>query len=671
MTAATLDKRDKQDEREKQEAPRPFALLRRRPTIPLVVLTVIVWLIVWYFTRDHDTLALGGAETTSVHDWLADRANDLVLAGDSNPLIAATHAIADALNWVVGSLQHLFSVASPPRAVPEIGYVGVIAMVVWLAWYLAGPAMALLAGCSFVVFGLLGFYQDSLDLLIVTGVSVAVCMIIGIPMAIWMSRSKIATAIVTPILDVLQTLPSFAYLLPLMLLFGLGSATAVVCTVVYAVSPVIRIASHGLRSVDEGALEATESMGQTSLQRLRKVELPMAKRTIILGVNQTTMAALAMATIAAFINGPGLGKPVIEGLRAVRVGDAFVPGLCIVIAAIMLDRATTAASEHGERLARNHTEDQVARRHLLLAVGALPVGVAVYLSRHYMWAAQFPDNPDVGGWLATEIQSATDWITAHWDTATTGIRNVVTNDILNPMQHLIAGSPWWLTAAAILVFALCLGGIRAGIAAVICLAGLYYLGLWHDSAITLTSTVVAAVIVMIIATVVGVWMGRSRGADQVIRPLLDALQTLPPFVYLIPALALFGASRFTAIVAGVAYATPIATKVIADGIRGVPAPTVEAAQSAGTSRMQMIRKVQIPIARSSFIVAANQGILYVLSMVVIGGLVGAGALGYDVVAGFSQLSLRGKGLAAGFAIVLLGVMLDRIARYAVTVRRTA
>ncbi len=188
--------------------------------------------------------------------------------------------------------------------------------------------------------------------------------------------------------------------------------------------------------------------------------------------------------------------------------------------------------------------------------------------------------------------------------------------------------------------------------------------------ITLTSTLVATVFVMILAVVIGVWMGRGANVDRVIRPLLDAGQTLPPFVYLIPVLALFGATRFTAIVAGVLYAAPIAIKIVADGIRGVSKTTMEAAEALGSSRLQMIAKVQLPMARGSLALAANQGLLYVLSMVVIGGLVGAGALGYDVVSGFAQYGLRGKGLAAGFSIVLLGVMMDRITRYAAHVRET-
>jgi glycine betaine/proline transport system permease protein len=168
---------------------------------------------------------------------------------------------------------------------------------------------------------------------------------------------------------------------------------------------------------------------------------------------------------------------------------------------------------------------------------------------------------------------------------------------------------------------------------------------------------------MLLAFLVGVWMGRSRKVDTAIRPILDALQTIPPFVYLIPAVALFEASRFTAIVAAIAFAAPFAIKIIADGVKGVPAATVEAANSAGASRWQMIGKVQLPMARGSAVLAANQGLLLVLSMVVIGGMVGGGGLGFLVVSGFSQLEDFGKGLAASIAITAMGVMLDRVTRH--------
>jgi glycine betaine/proline transport system permease protein len=171
---------------------------------------------------------------------------------------------------------------------------------------------------------------------------------------------------------------------------------------------------------------------------------------------------------------------------------------------------------------------------------------------------------------------------------------------------------------------------------------------------------------MILAVIFGVWMGRSRVADVAIRPLLDAGQVMPPFVYLIPALALFGPTRFTAIFAAIVFAAPASIKIVADGIRGVSPTTVEAATASGSNKWQIISKVQVPMARGALVLAANQGLLYVLSMVVIGGLVGGGALGFDIVKGFSIDTFQGRGIAAGFAIVLMGIMLDRITRRAAT-----
>jgi glycine betaine/proline transport system permease protein len=244
------------------------------------------------------------------------------------------------------------------------------------------------------------------------------------------------------------------------------------------------------------------------------------------------------------------------------------------------------------------------------------------------------------------------------------MKNVVTAGFLNPLQALMADSPWWLMAAVIVATAAILGGWRAAVTTVVCEAVILGTGLWNQAMVTLTMSLVATAMVMVVAVVLGVWMGRSKRADAAIRPILDAFQTLPPFVYLVPALALFAATRFTAIIAAMAYAVPIATKLVADGISGVSPTTVEAAQSIGSTVYQMIAKVQVPMARSAVVLAANQGLLYVLSMVVIGGLVGGGGLGYLVVAGFSQGQLFGKGLAAGIAITAMGIMIDRITQHA-------
>jgi len=159
---------------------------------------------------------------------------------------------------------------------------------------------------------------------------------------------------------------------------------------------------------------------------------------------------------------------------------------------------------------------------------------------------------------------------------------------------------------------------------------------------------------------VGILSARSDPFRSAIRPLLDAAQTLPAFVYLIPAVALFSVSRFTAIAAAVIYAMPPVIRLVDAGIRSVSPTVLEAARSAGATDRQLLWKVQLPLSRQALLLAANQGIVMVLAMVVVGALVGAGALGFDVISGFTQREDFGKGLAAGVVIVLLGIMLDRI-----------
>lgn len=626
-----------------------------------------VWIVIWFFTQGNDTLSLPGVARTDLHDRFTEFQNDLLAGRATNPLMQFTNAIAEALRSAVEWLQRMIVRPNFPRPVPEIGWLGVTALATYLGLAVANWRIALLVLGSFLSFGVLGYWEDSLELLIVTGIAVALTVLIGMPLAVLIGTSPRANRVVTVFLDLMQTMPTFVYLLPVVLFFGIGASAAIVATLIYALPPIIRIAGFGIREVPATTIEATDSAGQTYWQRLLKVQLPMARKTIIVGLNQTTLAALSMATLAAFVNGPGLGKPVLAGLRINDVGTAFVPGALIVVMAVMLDRATTAASERAEKVARGSGGNPRHRRILLLGGGVATL-VAVYLSRTYRGFAEFPTY-SIGDRVATAVSDAVDWFTDTFGGVTGGIKDAISNGFLNPMQSLFADSPWYVAFVAISALAFVFGGLRALGSTIVCLAGIWYFDLWHDAMITLNMTLVATVLVMILALVFGVWMARDRRVDLGIRPLLDAGQTIPPFVYLIPVLALFGPSRFTAIVAGIVYAAPAAIKLVADGVKGVSPTTIEAGRSTGQTAWQEITKVQLPMAKGSLVLATNQGLLYVLAMSVIGGLVGAGALGYDVVYGFARSEAWGKGLAAGITIVLLGVMLDRITRAAADVRR--
>lgn len=675
---------------------------RNRHTIRKLLVVLALWILGWVTLRGRNTLILPNSDTTALHEWLNEvRDNFQLMAQDNWFFHGVLGAISDAFNSLVALLQSHLSLVTPGD---YLGWIGVVALFAWVTFALAGLRSTLLVTAVVVLLGVFGLWTEGINTLIITLTAVVICVVLGLPLGIAMSRSRRVSGAVTPVLDIMQTMPAFAYLTPVALFFGIGPASAVVLTIVYSLPPLVRITEHGLRAVSPDTVEASRSLGVSSSQLLHHVQLPMAKRTIVVGVNQCMMAALSMATIAALVNGPGLGKPVVAALQSLNVGAAAVAGIGIVLIAIMLDRTTTAASERSEpggarvgsvsspgvfggrtlvmeHLPRWATETDPrgskgthltpAGRRLMLAALAVPVLVAAYFSTRYLQLSQFPDLSDVPVLrqltalpLAAHINEWTDAIVNAISGFTNGLKNVITILMLNPLQSLMSDLPWWIMAGVLLAVAHILGGWRPTAVTAGCLAVILGTGLWYESMVTLTMTLVATIIVMLMAVVVGVTMGRGRRADMLIRPFLDGFQTIPAFVYLVPALALFGATRFTAIMAAVAYSVPIATKLVADGIRGVSPTTVEAARSSGITRWQMISKVQLPMARESLVLATNQGILFVLSMVVIGGMVGGGSLGYLIVQGFVQSQLFGKGLAAGVAITALGIMLDRIARFA-------
>ncbi|GLW99879.1 ABC transporter permease subunit [Microtetraspora sp. NBRC 16547] len=643
-------------------------LLRTRYLAGLVL---VAWVLLWAVLKGRDTLALGGAELTPLHTRLNEGMDAIDAGRNSNPLfLYFINYIRLFLDEAVTFIQALISQPSFSRPVPVIGWLGVTGIATAVALLYGNRRVAVLTATGFAAFGLLGLWQESMDTLALTLTAVVLSLAVGIPLGICAGLSDRFNRLVTPVLDFMQTMPTFVYLAPLTLFFLIGPASATVATMIYAIPPAIRITAHGIREIPVNTLEASTSLGSTAAQSLRKVRLPLAKRTIIVGANQTIMAALSMATIAALIDAPGLGKTVLKALEKLDVGTAFNAGLAIVIMAIVLDRVTSAA---GRRVGAEHragrgnwagrSRGRRARR-IEAGLAVAVTAVLVYLSHVYVWAAEFPGDVDLGSYVRRGAGAASEWAQDTLVTYTGALKNLITYALLNPFESLLTGSPWWLVAVVVIALALLLAGTRAAITVGVAFVLLVLLGLWRDSMVTLASALAAILLVMVLGVVLGVWMGRSDRVDQVLRPVLDAGQTMPAFVYLVPILGLFGPSRFTAIIAAVVFAAPVSVKLVAESVRGVPPTVVEAATAGGCSTWQLIFKVQLPMARAGIMLAASQGLIYVLSMVVIGGLVGAGALGYDVVAGFVQYPLRGKGLAAGLAIVVLGIMLDRIMRAA-------
>lgn len=609
------------------------------------------------------TLPLDTSSLTTFQSWLNSVSDWIGNNQNSNPFFTFfINVIRDSINVLVTGIQDLISQAIGNNASPLIGWFGIVVLLSFVAYAVANIRIAVLVFVGLISLGLLGFWQESMDTLALTLAAVVLALLIGIPLGIFAGLFPRFERVITPFLDFAQVMPTFVYLTPVTLFFLIGPASATIVTMVYAIPPALRITAVALHEVPWSSVEAAVSMGSTRMQALRKVQLPQAKRTMVVGINQTIMAALSMVTIAALIDAPGLGKVVVTALESLDIGKSFQAGLGIVILAVLLDRTTTAAASKVD--AENSHLVSHRRHRQILMVGGFATMTALFISRIYTWAGNFPGTGVVGSDIARYADDSVNWIQLHFVNVTNAITNGVSYGLINPIQNLLTNSPWFITGFAIVLLAMILGGRKLALISTLCVLGIVGTGLWSDTMTTLASVLVAATATVAIGIIFGVWIGRSKRADQIMRPMLDAGQVLPAFVYLVPFLGLFGATRFTAIMAAIVYAAPASIKLMADGIAGVPASITEAGIAAGSNKWQMIMKVQLPSARRALALSTNQGIIYVLAMVVVGGLVGAGGLGYLVVAGFTQLNLTGKGLAAGLAIVLLGILLDRITQAA-------
>ena len=604
-------------------------------------------------TLPHDDDAGTFRALNDVRDWIdANRSANAVAALVFD---GTRQAVAALVDITIGVLD-------------AMGWAGVMAALATIGFAAGGRRVALLVLAGLAVLGSLGLWESSMQTLGLTIAAVVLSLALGVPLGILTAKSERVRAVITPVLDVMQIMPTFAYLAPMALLFLIGSASAAIATLIYAMPAAIRITALGIRTVPTASLEAATSLGATRGQLLRKVELPLARRALGLAVNQTIMLAVSMVVVTVLVGAPGLGVDILRALQRVNVGASFDAGLAIVVLAILLDRVTEAASRRAEP--RAPVAGSRLRRNVLAAGVALTaVLVVASLASPSLFSA-FPREL-TGLSFREPVNAVVDWLKGNIYVFTDAIKTGFTTYLLNPLQAVLTSSPWWLVVAVAGIVGTLVNGPRPGIVAALSLLAIVGLGLWQHSMETLASVAVATLITLAIGALLGILSARSDAFARGLRPLLDVAQTMPAFVYLVPALALFDVGRFAGIVAAVIFATPPVIRLVDAGIRSVPATIVEAAVAAGSTGRQRLWKVQLPLARPALLLAVNQGIIMVLGMVVISGLVGGGGLGYDVVAGFAQYEDFGKGLAAGISLVLLGILLDRLTQGAGARRRPA
>lgn len=395
--------------------------------------------------------------------------------------------------------------------------------------------------------------------------------------------------------------------------------------------------------------------GATERQTLRLVRLPQARPAIYAGMNQTTMLAMSMVVIAAFIGAGGLGQVVLRAMQSINVGKASEAGIAIVIMAIVLDRFST-----GIATADPGRDAQLIR---WLASGTSVIAI---IGGIIGWN-EFPES--LNWQFAPYINDATDWARDNlYDIGGSGIgtgpfSDFVTLEFVTPLRELLSADiPWPAMIGIGFVLGLWARGLRLAIGIGAALFAIGFLGMWALSMDTLAQTIVAVVATLAIGVPVGILTSHNDLLRAALKPVLDFFQTIPSFVLLVPVITLFHVGRIPGIIASVIYALPAAVHYTDLGLRRVPGEVHEAAESFGATRSQRLRRVEMPLAAPELMVAVNQVIMLILAMVVIAGLVGGGGLGLEAVRGLRRSDAVGRGFEAGIAIVLLASILDRLTR---------
>jgi glycine betaine/proline transport system permease protein len=581
--------------------------------------------------------------------WLFTRIFDPISAGIDH----SVNAVGDVLN--------------------ALRWPGVMALVGILGWRVGGVRAALSSIAALVGIGLLGMWDPAMTTLSLMLVAVTIALLIGIPLGIWTARSDAADRVLRVFLDAAQVMPTFVYLIPLVVMFGIQNPAAVLATVVYAVPPAVRLTNHGLRSVPQVTSEVGESFGCTPRQQLLKVQLPMARPTILLGLNQVIMMAFGIVVIAAIVGTTDLGRLVLNALQKNQIGKAAAPGLAIVLAAVALDRMSTGQRAAVRRRSRFTMPRLTWRQQTLAGAGIV---AAAAIAAHLFGADTFPKGWEVS--IEKSVDDAVNWVKDNLRNdvpiigGTKAISDGLITHLLEPLRSRLVDLPWLVVVAGFSAIGYVLKGWRLAVLVAACLVGIASMGtvpggtggttqMWDIAMDTLSLVLVSILISVIIALPLGILAGRSNRVDALLRPLLDFAQVMPQFIYLIPVVALFGSSRATGVVAAVVYSVPPCIRLTSLGLRSVPAAPREAATSFGATPRQELIKVQLPLAVKSILLGINQTMLMVLATVVIAALVGAGGLGLQTIYGLTKsLQQIGQGLGAGLSIVLLAIVLDRL-----------
>lgn len=574
---------------------------------------------------------------------------------DDLGVMALTRAFSDLVELCLDVTANLLYGKSRRPNVGPIPWVVVAATAGMAGYTLAGWRLALMSAGTFVWIAVMGQWKWAMETLSVIVVATPFSVLLGLLMGVLAWKSRLTERFLNPVLNIAQSLPHFAYMIPVVVFIGVGPKAGAIVTIIFSVPPMIRMTLLGLRSVSPEIVESGKMSGATRWQLMTRVRLPAARTAILIGVNQVIMQSLAMVVLASFIGMPGLGQKLLNLLQSLKIGLSVEIGITIVLLAIVLDRLSRAwATKQPERVAAGASW---ARRHTHLLLWLSLCAMGFLLAALHPYFVEVERNQALS--VARPLDAMVDVLIEFISPVTNWLRWFLITWVLIPLRDGFL----WLPISAVLmaIFGLgwWVGGARSAFVCLGFILPIALSGWWDRAMITVYTVTVAVALAVMIGLPLGIWAAANTVRARRVLLLCDTFQTFPSFIYLIPVIMLFGVNDVAVIAAVLVFATVPILRYSIEGLQAVPPETIEAAEMSGANRSQVLWNVRLPLAIPTLIVGANQSVMFALFMVIIAAFIGTQDLGQEMQRALSSTDV-GKGMVLGLAVAFIGLMVDHL-----------
>ena len=558
-----------------------------------------------------------------------------------------------------------WATANPWAKWPGLPWTVVAGGATILGYALAGRGLALLVGLSMSYISLFGQWEPAMQTLSFVLIAAPTSVFIGLMFGIWAFKSKTVETILNPLLNMAQIIPHFSYLIPVMVFFGIGDHAGAIATVIFATPPMVRLTLLGLKKLGPEVAESGMMSGCTSFQLLTKVLIPTARRDILIGVNQVIMQCLAMVVLASLIGAKGLGIDLLIALNGLKIGAATEIGICIVLIAIVLDRLSLAwANTQVDYFTDLSFVEK--HKHSLMFLAVFIIGIALAYLGQFIFPEGFnylyivPHNKGIS--IAIFLQSGVDWI---WDTfffALKGFNEWLIISVLMKVKGAFLGMPVIATFTLVMGVGFIVGGIRVALTVGAFLLFIALTPWWDRALITAYLMSVSVLVSGIIGITLGTLCAQNAKSTRFILTYCDTFQTFPSFIYLIPVMMLFGITDTAVVIAIIVYASIPALRYTVEGLLSVPQTLQDAGTMAGVNRAQRWLTIELPMSFPHIALGINQTVVFALSMVIIGAMIGTDDLGQLILGSLSDRNGVGNGLILGVCVACIGLAIDQILR---------